>query len=71
MIKLIYHTFKTGSFYNKPLCFPRDERPPKPTVPGSQQAQATRRWVPPSVLRRDVQPHSDRHDQIFRRVRGY
>lgn len=49
----------------------QDERPPtNSTVPGAQAGQAVPRWVPPSVLRRDAHSPTDKHDQIFRRVRG-
>ncbi|XP_076471182.1 eukaryotic translation initiation factor 4 gamma 2-like [Babylonia areolata] len=46
----------------------QDKRPPNhSTVCGSESVG---RWVPPSVLRRDAGTPSERHDQIFRRVRG-
>ncbi|XP_046673047.1 eukaryotic translation initiation factor 4 gamma 2 isoform X1 [Homalodisca vitripennis] len=37
----------------------------------SRSLQSTkRRWVPPSTVRRDAQTPENRHDQVFRKVRG-
>lgn len=47
----------------------QDDRPPQSTVSGSRASEAVR-WVPPSVVRRDAASPKDRHDHIFRRVRG-
>ncbi|XP_076449980.1 eukaryotic translation initiation factor 4 gamma 2-like [Babylonia areolata] len=49
----------------------QDDRPPtQSTVSGSRASEAVSRWVPPSVLRRDAGSPTERHDKIFRRVRG-
>ena len=77
-------TWKVMSFFvlwadqltNHPLllsvwCF-RDNRPPtQSTLSGSRASEAVPRWVPPSVLRRDAGSPNERHDYIFRRVRGW
>ncbi|KAL8609080.1 hypothetical protein ACOMHN_033673 [Nucella lapillus] len=47
----------------------QDKRPPNQPI-GSKASEPVGRWVPPSVVRRDAGTSNDRHDQIFRHVRG-
>lgn len=47
----------------------RDEAP-RPDA-ASVGPAASRRWVPPSSIKRDAISPEEKNDQVFRRVRGY
>jgi len=47
----------------------RDERPPLSSSPGAATT-ASKRWIPPSSLKRDALSPDERHHGKFRRVRG-
>ncbi len=53
------------------LLYCRDERPPTLSGPGAQTPVGTKRWIPPSSVKRDVPTPDDKNDVVFRKVRGY
>lgn len=66
--KILCFKFSVTSL-NLLLCMCRDE-PPRPDA-ASVGCSATRRWVPPSSIKRDATSPHEKNDQVFRRVRGW
>ena len=50
--------------------FLREERPPQVSSQGAAATSAPKRWIPPSITRRDARHPEEQNDAIFRKVRG-
>ena len=52
------------------MIFLREERPPQVSSQGAAATSAPKRWIPPSITRRDARHPEEQNDAIFRKVRG-